>query len=837
MSRVKIRSNPYAKENEILIEDDGDWKSVVPNSNLNIKKFTTGFFPFIIQDMLDILMKEKRDIDCILFEGTEDDYAILYNIISNDYKNISLIKENTYLNNAEDVIKDLKQIFNESYDVIIESVGDNKGKIEKEMGKFIDASNDVIPLCVIGNYSSGKSTFINSLVGMDILPSGSKPLTQNICRILKSRHRINSYIRFDYNGQSQEITYSNNDYEITSFDTNNTILNEIVDSLDKLENHSLSINMNKTIDIINKHNDEISKIEIEVPFNSGILETINKRILIFDTPGSDTATFAKHKEVLKNELKELTNGMLIFVVEKLDNDANEELFQMINEIEEIDKRFTMIVFNKADNEELPDGGEYSEEEIEEIKELSVPRNLYSNGIYYVSSIMGLGSKICYQFVSKFNKETFIKKKDEFSNPELDYYKQLYKYDIMPAHLKKEIIEKTEIENNKLYTNSGLFAVEYEIGKFATDYASYNKCIQSKLFFENIIKTTSCEIENSKKESESEKNDIKKLLDDETHNLMHDVRLKKEEQFNEFKELYEKYMLDQKSLIQSNSNYNIDKMKNLESEIRKKCEEQFEIENEKTNAKNRTRKIDEIISNDFKQFEEGKLDEKLKKLPDIILHGANKISTLTSNAAKSGELYLKVNSATSDKLFDKVKEEFNSNKTLYMTEIINISREYFEKNIQNIKENLLKFINGNPNLNEKQKNSLSGVIVNYRDIEIERDVDKIFIKSRLKKWPKIISGLLTELDVNKVSNQYNRAISDCIDEIFEKVQENNFVTLEEWIKCLIEEIESQIVKLSPKLSTRADKIIEIESRISKLIRNRYELNSDYERINDLISWKS
>ena len=77
----------------------------------------------------------------------------------------------------------------------------------------------------------------------------------------------------------------------------------------------------------------------------------------------------------------------------------------IKNIEELDDRFTMIIVNKADMAKLPKG-KLSKEDEEQILSLSIPRNLYTEGIYFVSSVMGLGSKNKGEFVDEHYAEIF-----------------------------------------------------------------------------------------------------------------------------------------------------------------------------------------------------------------------------------------------------------------------------------------------------------------------------------------------------------------------------------------------------------------------------------------------
>lgn len=59
--------------------------------------------------------------------------------------------------------------------------------IKENLAKFSETASNRVPLVVIGNYSGGKSTFINALIGKDILSSSDQPLTAKIYRILDTK--------------------------------------------------------------------------------------------------------------------------------------------------------------------------------------------------------------------------------------------------------------------------------------------------------------------------------------------------------------------------------------------------------------------------------------------------------------------------------------------------------------------------------------------------------------------------------------------------------------------------------------------------------------------------
>ena len=209
----------------------------------------------------------------------------------------------------------------------------------------------------------------------------------------------------------------------------------------------------------------------------------------------------------------------------------------------------------------------------------------------------------------------------------------------------------------------------------------------------------------------------------------------------------------------------------------------------------------------------------------------------NNWNEERQIKSKINNDVSEELFKRVKRDFDNNVANYKNEISSLSKKYCENKSKQFKDYILKFINGSPTLNEKQKNSLADVIANYKDIEIEKDADSIFIKNELKKGPKILSQFINKYDSNKLCQKYNSVIAECIIEIFSKVQSSHLTSLEVWGQCLNNEIDKQIVSLSPQLSNRAEKIKLLDDRIAKLKKNKEDLNEYYNRINELVEWKS
>ena len=56
-------------------------------------------------------------------------------------------------------------------------------QIKDSLNLLVDTLNEPPLIAVIGQFSSGKSTFLNALLGADVLPSGLTPVTAKAVRL------------------------------------------------------------------------------------------------------------------------------------------------------------------------------------------------------------------------------------------------------------------------------------------------------------------------------------------------------------------------------------------------------------------------------------------------------------------------------------------------------------------------------------------------------------------------------------------------------------------------------------------------------------------------------
>lgn len=101
----------------------------------------------------------------MVFEGTKDEYdeVVIVCESENVKDKIDLIYGESILKNARYIKPEIKNIF-DRVDGVIRNVMNDDRTIIHGLDKVSQALNDVIPICVFGNYSAGKSTFINALI-------------------------------------------------------------------------------------------------------------------------------------------------------------------------------------------------------------------------------------------------------------------------------------------------------------------------------------------------------------------------------------------------------------------------------------------------------------------------------------------------------------------------------------------------------------------------------------------------------------------------------------------------------------------------------------------------
>lgn len=366
MNKIKIISNPYEKR--VLFErwnnQLNSWTFIDEDSNSNSKlissEYQIGFFPFKVYEIINQIITEYSNPDDVLsicFSGSDDEYQELERLITDiKFENIQLEKSENYLENARDVLPEINRIFQKLDPLITKNIEDESGEIQQQLKRFSDASNDIVPICVLGTYSAGKSTFINSLIGCELLPSAETPVTAKVYKLSSTPHKDRASIRISFKEKEARILFRDNELVVHGLEDGEELLASINEVLDEEKPTSIIEKVRFVLEELNDVSDsELGDlIEIEIPFSRSALDDINYKIAIFDTPGSNSSTNLQHSDVLDKAMKGMSNGLPIFVTDSssMDSTDNDNLKDKLKKVAGLDSRFTMIVVNKAETADI-----------------------------------------------------------------------------------------------------------------------------------------------------------------------------------------------------------------------------------------------------------------------------------------------------------------------------------------------------------------------------------------------------------------------------------------------------------------------------------------------------
>lgn len=854
MTKIKIISNPYKQEieYETYKENSQEWVDVgiyAENGKLREENARKCFLPFNAKEILEVIVDEyylenKGAVE-ILFEGTKEEYNELLKVAKDDFfgNKINIVRSNRVLDNGKFILNDTKEIFTNIKPVIEEVIKDEL-EITKNLEKVSDALDDIVPICVFGNYSAGKSTFINALIGREVLPSGGDPVTAKAFKIQNWNQSDVARIKFKHRDNTIELSFEDDSYRVVKGDTNDELLTELHNVLKETETETMYKLVSIALGFINAYekrditSTEIGNmIELYIPFSkSGILGSSNNKFVIFDTPGSNTATNDGHIEVLKEALEGFSNGIPVWVsqYESIDTMDNEALCNNILSIDALDQRFTMIVLNKADVSDLPEN-EFHESQIKNIKEFKSVEKMYASGIFFVSSIMGLGAKNNGILEDKYYKKIYKLQTDTFSNPEDENYIALYQYNIMPLQMKEEVIAYSTNENNLVYVNSGLHCIETEIEEFASKYSAYNKCQMVYSLLTDVVEKTTQKIAKRVQVRKNLREKYINDLEDKKQKLIMTMRAKSAELEENFSAesynsiniyaknhlnyeypLAELEQLNKKYIEENDSEYRVDEKEKLFKEVIEKKVGEF-----KENVKN-------FSFSDFKGSVNRIAKDSLKSVEYI-----NDVRKDLNDTKRSAF------SETADEVLNEVIKIYQQSLEDAAKKIHHIACNYWENNSRLLKDELIDLVTASDALTDKQKQMLSELIFNYKTISYEDHATSIFIKPRFiyGYWWGFDLFMFEKLNTTKLVKEYNKKVAKNIEVIAKDMNTKYYSSYKKWQDELSMMIEKNIVELNPELQVISDSINNESEKINNLELSQQRIQDSLNAIEDLISFKT
>lgn len=370
VNKIIIESNPFEKRVMYFWRGaDGTFKKITAedDSKLSSGDYTNTAFRNKAYEIVETIQKEFHTSDEleIGFIGTEEDYGVLCSTVESYFKGagIKCAKEKQSYKEAKIAMPEIKAIF-EDLEKEFEKEQFLTEEIKAPIKKYNDTIKPEITLCVIGLYSVGKSTFINSLIGTEILPVDTNPTT---ARSYKIYNREIYEIRFEVaDNNICKVNFEGRDISISE-GTHNKVL-EAIDGIRESVDivHDEKHHMREFLGLLNG-NQEIeteAPVVVSLPFEGTGLPTDEYEFVIYDTPGSDSEENRDHFEKLLKTLDVQTNALPIVItkVDKTKSCANGLTREAIREAgESLDIVNILTVINQADMLGIGDLGKIKNE--------------------------------------------------------------------------------------------------------------------------------------------------------------------------------------------------------------------------------------------------------------------------------------------------------------------------------------------------------------------------------------------------------------------------------------------------------------------------------------------
>lgn len=556
MYQIRMEYNPYKQEISYQFLGSKGWQKLSPENKLENNKYKETALQTSVDEILkQIIMVYATDAEHsvgIVFCGTDEDYADLTDAIQRNPK---------VMNGAAKVVAEKdKESFYQAASVVAEKIDSIFSGLENEFSQlqdedvkdilrqYDDASSSTIPLCVMGLYSSGKSMFINALIGEEILPSGSDPLTAQIFKVTPgTNYQVafsceNMELHFEIIEQTVRLTNSEDCSQCSAWikemtgisgTTNADIMRQIISKLNDSDKLSDKLKCEGLTPVS-------GLISIEVPFRNSALPAGKIHFEIYDTPGSDSKSHDTHIKALQTALKERTNGLPILITKRNDLDRNsiQSLMDELNNAEiKLDRENLMILINQADQEECNDLGKFHANPPEGVVTIQK-----KSSIIFLSSAVAVGCKKdgnSGQWCDNRCRKAYKDNKNHFSVPSDEDYMSLPRYSVLPPSRYEDICQRAQKAEDTVTSgdtseeaireliaqNSGIRAVESEITYYAQRFADYNKCQMASGYLKEAIEITKrqeknrqTDLELKKGERESQYSNTYKTLQERLHSF-------------------------------------------------------------------------------------------------------------------------------------------------------------------------------------------------------------------------------------------------------------------------------------------------------------------------------
>lgn len=545
MKELMIMYHPVKKEIHFLAKVKGEFLEVPYKICTNLIPYSPEHGEFLLQNQgnkffNDIYEQFSNEKISLVFKGTQVDYDDFCEKIAeyNKYAGEDRFTISNFIElpSVTEIFSRINNFCEETLNVFDTELQDSEikqsfqaRKAEFEKKKEQLSCSD-INLCLVGTYSSGKSTFINTLIGRRILPESINSETAKMFRIKNNATPSVSFVlcSADYPDPNKVTITWDASKEKFLFEserpcetTKRKIQNEINNALVfHLQQHEQLYQILKTINELPNASTDNSPEYVEgiIEVNFPVQLDPNVNFTFYDTPGTDSNS-NEHLLVLQKALQQQTNSILIILYEptKMEGTGNSTLYKLIRSSREnaeskdqvhIDLSRSLHIINQADTRSLADLNNLKDKKVGiSLKETDKIYNeqaefidLAAERLFFVSSKAAYISKAIEANVDTEDERLWLANhRNEINNTpvqdpllakgddteiETGMYFKLNKMANADNDTKRmlddcmeELKKCDEPSDNSLhpilhrvYINSGMYAVEKEIVKYGQKYA-------------------------------------------------------------------------------------------------------------------------------------------------------------------------------------------------------------------------------------------------------------------------------------------------------------------------------------------------------------------------------
>ncbi|HCT9108690.1 dynamin family protein [Proteus mirabilis] len=357
MNHIAITHNPFLVETEFLINGHS------PSESSNITAYSSKRLQLWVEQIFDDLQA--------LFNGSND-FFIEFTGVESDFNDIKEAASNAIQKGmcvelkfnpvvpAEERLEKIKALMtrvSEESPKFADYLANSDLKAKQD---FEDALNNEFDAYVVATMSSGKSTFINAILGQDLLPAANEATTATIAHIFDDKSKGDAFYgeRFDRNGNC-------------------------IEHMDDVD-----------LAIMKEWNSDCETKTIRLTGNiRAIKENNNVRLVLTDTPGPNNSQDPEHQRTTLGFIQDSKrNPLIIYVLNgtQLGTTDDAQLLRLVSDTmskggKQSKDRFLFVV-NKMDMFD-PEKGEDIGEALNRVKSYLEENGIHDPNLFPVSARM------------------------------------------------------------------------------------------------------------------------------------------------------------------------------------------------------------------------------------------------------------------------------------------------------------------------------------------------------------------------------------------------------------------------------------------------------------------